>query len=308
MENLAALRSLVAAIEEGSLSAAARRLRITQPAVSQQIAALEEGYGVDLVVRGRNGIRPTEAGQLAMEHATEVLARLARMSDEISALQASAEGRLGLNTSLFLAQTVLVPVLADLRRDHPKLKLDLHASDSHQDMAETGADLALRAGSPGPGAGTVRKLADIELVLVASPTYLDRVGRPRDVDDLARLDYIQYKDDPEETLILMEDGRQAPVQVAFAAQMPNMIRHAVQSHLGFAKIARFFVNDLLDAGEMELVLPVLPAPKSIYLVRAPGTQGASRRVAIFVERLAAELQRVPGFRLAPDLRSNAAGA
>jgi DNA-binding transcriptional LysR family regulator len=196
MENLAALRSLVAAIEEGSLSAAARRLRITQPAVSQQIAALEQGYGVDLVVRGRNGIRPTEAGQLAMEHATEVLARLARLSDEIAALQASGEGRLGLNCSLFLAQTVLVPVLADLRRAHPKLKIDLHASDSYQDMAEVGADLALRAGSPGPGDGTVRKLADIELVLVASPTYLDRVGRPRGIGDLARLDYIQYKDDP----------------------------------------------------------------------------------------------------------------
>jgi DNA-binding transcriptional LysR family regulator len=305
MENLAALRSLVAAIEEGSLSAAARRLRITQPAVSQQIAALEAGYGVDLVVRGRNGIRPTEAGLLAMDHASEVLARLARMSDELSALHASGEGRLGLNTSIFLAQTVLVPVLADLRRDHPKLKIDLHASDSHQDLAETGADLAVRAGSPGTGGGTVRKLAEIELVLVASPAYLDRVGRPRDLGDLARLDYIQYKDDPEETRILMEDGREAPVQVAFAAQLPNLIRHAVQNHLGFAKIARFFVHDLLETGEMELVLPTLPAPKAIYLVRAPGTQGASRRVAIFAERLAAELQRVPGFRLAPDLRSGA---
>jgi DNA-binding transcriptional LysR family regulator len=303
MENLAALRSLVAAIEEGSLSAAARRLRITQPAVSQQIAALEQGYGVDLVVRGRNGIRPTEAGQLAMEHATEVLARLARLSDEISALQASGEGRLGLNCSLFLAQTVLVPVLADLRRAHPKLKIDLHASDSYQDMAEVGADLALRAGSPGPGDGTVRKLADIELVLVASPTYLDRVGRPRGIGDLARLDYIQYKDDPEETSVLMEDGRQAAVSVAFAAQMPNLIRHAVQSHLGFAKVARFFVHDLLESGELELALPDQPAPKGIYLVRAPGTQGASRRVAIFTERFTAELERTSGFRLAPDLRS-----
>jgi DNA-binding transcriptional LysR family regulator len=101
----------------------------------------------------------------------------------------------------------------------------------------------------------------------------------------------------------MEDGRQAPVSVAFAAQMPNLIRHAVQSHLGFAKVARFFVHDLLESGELELALPDQPAPKGIYLVRAPGTQGASRRVAIFTERFTAELERTPGFRLAPDLRS-----
>jgi DNA-binding transcriptional LysR family regulator len=302
MENLAALRSLVAAIQEGSLSAAARRLGITQPAVSQQIAALEHGYGVDLVIRGRNGIKPTEAGTLAMEHATEVLARLAQMSDALAALNSSADGRLGVSCPLFVAQTMLVPVLADLRRDHPGLKLDLMASDKVEDMAEIGADLAIRTGSAGPGMGTVRKLAEIELLLVASPSYLGRMGRPRSIADLATLDYIQYKDDPEETSILLEDGQDAPVRVAFAAQLPNLIRHAVQSHLGFAKVPRFFVDDLLERGEIEHVLPERPMPKPIYLVRAPGTQGASRRAAIFTERFVAELARTAGFRLSPDLR------
>jgi DNA-binding transcriptional LysR family regulator len=303
MENLAALRSLVAAVQEGSLSAAARRIGITQPAVSQQIAALEQGYGVQLVVRGRNGITPTEAGNLAVAHASEVLARLARMGDELAALQSSGEGRLGVACALIMAQTMLVPVLADLRRDHPGLKVDLKASDQVQSMTDIGADLAIRAGSLGPEAGTVRKLAEIEQVLVASPAYLDRVGRPRDIDDLARLDYIQYKDDPEEKTILMADGRLAPVTVAFAAQMPNLIVHAVQSHLGFAKAPRFFIHQLLVSGEMVEVLPGQnPAQKPVYLVRAPGTQAVGRRAAIFTERLVAELARTPGFRLAPDLR------
>lgn len=304
MENLAALRSLAAAVQEGSLSAAARRLGITQPAVSQQIAALERSYGMELVIRGRNGIRPTEAGSLAVEHVAEVLARLARMGDELAALHASGEGRLGVACALLMAQTVLVPVLADLRRDHPGLRIDLKPSDTVEDLTEIGADLAIRAGSAGPGEGTVRKLAEIELLLVASPVYLDRVGRPRGIEDLARLDYIQYKDDPEETSILLEDGRRAPVKTAFAAQLPNLICHAVQNHLGFAKAPRFFVQALLERGEMELILPdTLPTPKPIYLIRAPGTQAASRRMAIFVERFLAQLARTPGFRLAPDLRA-----
>lgn len=146
------------------------------------------------------------------------------------------------------------------------------------------------------------ELADIELLLVASPSYLDRVGRPRGIADLAALDHIRYKDDPEETSILMDDGREAPVRAAFAAQLPDQLRHAVQSHLGFAKVPRFFVSDLLERGEMEEILPERPLPKPLCLVRARGTQGASRRASIFAERFVAELARSPGFRVSPDLR------
>jgi DNA-binding transcriptional LysR family regulator len=303
MENLAALRSLVAAAREGSLSGAARRLGITQSAISQQIAGLEQGYGLTLFVRGRNGIAPTPAGELAVAHAGEVLERLARMEDALAALTASTEGRLVVACAMLVAQTVLVPVLSDLRRAHPGLRIDLKTSDALQDLAEIGADLAIRTGHPGTGHGTVRKLAEIELLLIATPAYLDRAGRPRGAEDLARLDYIQYKDDPEETSILMEDGRQAPVRAAFAAQVPNLIRHAVTSHLGFAKAPRFFVQDLLDSGEIEEVLPDRPAPKGLYLVRAPGSSGASRRAALLMDRFTEELGRTPGFRLAADLRA-----
>jgi DNA-binding transcriptional LysR family regulator len=302
MESLAALRSLVAAVQEGSLSAAARRLGITQPAVSQQIAALEQSYGIELVVRGRNGVRPTEAGQLATDHAAEVLARLARMGDDLAALQASGEGRLVISCAMLVAQTVIVPVLSDLRGLHPGLRIDLRPSDAVESLAENGADLAIRAGSAGTGDGTVRKLAEIELLLVASRKYLDRVGRPAGPDDLLRLDYIQYKDDPEETSVQLEGGAIAPVRAAFAAQLPNLIRHAVTSHLGFAKAPRFFVQDLLDTGEIEELLPIRPVGKPLFVVRAPGTSGASRRVALFLDRFVAELARTPGFRLAADLR------
>jgi len=308
MDNISALRSLVAAVQAGSLSAAARRLGITQPAVSQQIATLEQGLGVELVIRGRNGITPTEAGRLALEHATEVLDRLARMSADLSALQSQPVGRLSVSCAMLVAQTVLVPVLSDLRRTDPGLKIDVHASDALVDLTEAGIDLAIRAGNAGPGTGTVRKVAEIELLLVASSAYLDRVGRPTGPEDLQRLDYIQYKDDPEETSILLEDGRQAAVKPAFAAQLPNLVRHAVQSHLGFAKAPRFFMQDLLDSGEAEPVLPVRPPSKPLYLIRAPGSRAASRRLAIFTERFLEEVGRTPGFRLAADLRPGAAGA
>ncbi|WP_093804641.1 LysR family transcriptional regulator [Stappia sp. ES.058] len=306
MENIAALRSLVAACETGSLSAAARRLGITQPAVSQQIAALEQSLGLTLVVRGRNGVRPTEAGSLAVSHGVEVLARLSQMQDALAALRSSPDGRLGLSCAFLVAQSLLVPVLADLRRTHPKLKIEFRATDDLVDLVEAGLDLAIQASTDGARNGTVRKLAEIELCLVASRSYLDRVGRPKVPADLLPLDYIQYRDDPAENTIVFADGGTAPVTVSFAAQMPNLILHAVQNHLGFAKAPRYLMADLLARGDAEIILPERPlVPKLLYLIRAPGL-AASRRVSLFMDRFIEELARTPDIELARDLRSVAA--
>lgn len=302
MENIAAIHSLVTACETGSLSAAARRLGITQPAVSQQIAALERSLGLVLVIRGRNGIRPTEAGKLVASHGAEVLDRLSQMQDALADLKSVPEGRLSISCALLMAQTVLAPVLADLRSRYSKLKIDLHASDNVTDLTESGFDLAIQSSLSAVGNGTARKLADIDLCLVASKAYLDRVGRPRTRKDLEPLDYIQYRDDPDENEIVFSDSETAPVTVAFAAQMPNLLVHAVQNHMGFAKAPRFLVADLLACGQVETILPeYYIVPKPLYLIRATGL-ATNRRVSLFIDRFILELAATEHIRLAPDLK------
>lgn len=259
---------------------------------------------MELVVRGRNGVRLTEAGELAKSYAEEVLTQLARMNDAMSALQSSEEGGLTVACPLLIAQSILVPVLADLRRKYPKLKVDLKPSDQIQNLAVVATDLEIRACRVGPAEGYIRKLAEIEQVLVASPAYLQRVGRPKDIGDLARLDYVQYKVDPDEKFLPFADGSQAEITVAFAAQMPDLMLHAVQNHLGMTTLPRFFVQDLLASGTIEEVLPAHQiATKQLFLLRAPGTLAKTRRVAIFTERFVSELAAMPGFRLAPGLRA-----
>ena len=299
MDNLAALRSLMAAERDGSLSAAARRLGITQPAVSQHIAALEQFYGVELVVRGRNGVRLTEAGVLARGHAEEVIARIARMNDAMGALRTSDEGELTVACPLLIAQTVLVPVLADLRRLYPKLMVDLKATNQMQNLEIVAADLEIRACNIGPAEGYIRKLAEIEQVLIASPGYMQRVGHATGAADLQRMDYIQYKSDPDEKHLAFADGSLAPISVSFAAQVPDLMLHAVQNHLGIATLPRFFVQDHLDRGLLvEVLADQKIASKQLFLLRAPGTNAKGRRIAIFTERLMEQLAAVPGFRVA----------
>ncbi|MEO8530705.1 MAG: LysR family transcriptional regulator, partial [Deltaproteobacteria bacterium] len=129
MENLTALRSLVTALDAGSLSGAARKLGLSQSAVSQQIAALEHGYDQVLVFRGRSGVRPTEAGQIVAGHAASALAALDLMRDDLASLRGEVKGRLRVASSLILTEMILVDVAARLRKLHPDLTLEFVTGD-----------------------------------------------------------------------------------------------------------------------------------------------------------------------------------
>lgn len=135
-------------------------------------------------------------------------------------------------------------------------------------------------------------------MLVATPAYLDSVGRPSGPEDLGRLGYIQYRDDPEEREIALRHAAgivYAPASPAFLAQHPALVLHAVTSGLGFAKAPRFYVEGLLGSGAMEIVLPdYVPMPKPLYLVQAEHVKDAPRARA-FVEILLATLGGVDGF-------------
>ena len=308
MENLAALRHFVSAVELGSISAAARRAGLTQPAVSQQIAALESAVGQSLVVRTRSGVRLTEAGRVLLRHGQEILHTVSRMQDELSALSGEVAGPLKITANILFCQTLLVPVLGDLRRNFPKLKVELLSSDDLLDLDEHAIDIAIRSGSMGQGAGIVRRIGSMKRVLVASPTYLERVGRPKDLADLKALDFIQYKDDPsQQSLTVVQAGVsiEAPITTAFAAQMPNLVLHAAMSDFGFATAPLFLVEPMLADGRLERVLPDIEASaKNIYLVQQPHI-AESQRARLFVSRLLVELSRVSSISLTPEARAQA---
>lgn len=293
-----ALRSLVAAVESGSLTAAARRLGVTQPAVSQKLAALEGDLGQQLLVRSRQGVRPTPAGQLAYEHCLLVLSDLAGMRTALDALKGEVTGTLRVTANMLMSQTVMGPIIAELRRLHPQLRVELAATDAVLDIEVDRIDLALRANAPGSGSGTVRKIGEFACLLVATPAYLDSVGRPTGPEDLGRLAYIQYRDDPEERELALRHAAglvRAPASPAFSAQHPELVLHAVTGGLGFAKAPRFFVQRQLDSGEFEAVLPDYAAmPKPLFLVQAEHVKDTPKARA-FGQVLEATLGRLIGF-------------
>ncbi|WP_051960824.1 LysR family transcriptional regulator [Devosia riboflavina] len=303
MDDLA-LRSLALALETGSLTAAARRLGVSQPAISQKIAGLEAAVGQQLLVRSRHGVQPTAAGLLVNRHGLRVLASLAEMQSALEDLRGQVSGKLRVTVNMLFGQAVMGPVLALLRERHPGLRVDVITSDAVIDLEAEGVDIAVRGGRPGDGTGLVRRIGFMEGVLIALPAYLDAVGRPEGPEDLQRLSYIQYRDDPEEHSLALARGEEAlsaPVSVAFSAQHPDLTLHAVLNGIGFAKAPLFHIRDRLEAGTLEVVLPgYVTISKPLYLVYRAHLKDTPN-VRAFRAALVEHLAGLPGFAISADL-------
>ena len=183
-------RAFLAVLEEGSLSAAARRLGVAQPTVRARIEALEHALRTVLFIRSPRGLVPTEVARAlarsarAMAHASDAFVRAASAApDEVA-------GVVRLSVSELVGIEVLPPMLTRLRERHPGLIVEVVLDNASANLLEQEADVAVRMCPPRQDALVAKKVASIPLQLFAHVDYLTRRGRPAGLDDLARHDLI----------------------------------------------------------------------------------------------------------------------
>lgn len=183
-------RLFLAALEEGSLSGAARRLGLSHPTVRARIEALEAKLGATLFTRSAQGLTPTPVAESlrdsarAMALASEVFVRTAAAAGE------EAAGTVRLSVSEFMGVEVVPPMLARLRAAHPALRIELSLSNAQADLLAQEVDVAVRTVAPKQAALTARKVASIPMGFFASRDYVARRGLPRSLADLAEHDFI----------------------------------------------------------------------------------------------------------------------
>lgn len=176
-------RSFLGVAETGSLSAAARRLGLTQPTLGRHVEALEDALGVALFTRGPKGLALTPAGLAALPEA-RAMGLAARALLRAVAGAGGATGTLRLTAASVVATEVLPPVLVSFAAAHPGVALEISASDRPEDLLHREADLAIRMLRPRQMALVARKVASVGLGLYAHRRYLDRRGTPVTVEDL----------------------------------------------------------------------------------------------------------------------------
>lgn len=178
-------RSFLAVAEDGSLSAAARRLGLTQPTVGRHIDLMEAALGATLFLRAPAGLTPTELGLSLLPEARTMAAAAAALERTASAPARAESGTVRIAASEVVGAEILPAILRPLLARHPRLEIELALSNRNDDLLRREADLAVRMVRPTQTGLIARKLGDVPIGLFAQRAYLDRQGRPRTPADLA---------------------------------------------------------------------------------------------------------------------------
>jgi DNA-binding transcriptional LysR family regulator len=178
-------RTLLAALQEGSLSATARLLGLSQPTVGRHIDALEAALGMSLFTRSPSGLLPTETALAIRPYAERMQATAEALRRAATANKGVARGTVRITVAELMGVEVLPPILTTIRNTYPAITLELVLSDRVENILNQEADIAVRMLDPTQEALVARKIGRIEIGAYAHPDYLKRHRAPRSIDELA---------------------------------------------------------------------------------------------------------------------------
>ena len=184
MSYLANIRTFVRVFELGSMSAAGRDLRISPAVTSSRISQLEEHLSVRLFQRTTRSLTPTEQGRAFYKGASEILEAVDKAEAQVVNMTDNPKGSLYVAAPLGVGRRMIAPLIAGFLKEYPQVRLRLRLTDRKVDLTAEGLDLAFFLGHPEDSNLRIRKIADIERVLCASPDYIAAHGMPLAGDDL----------------------------------------------------------------------------------------------------------------------------
>lgn len=282
------IRAFLAAAEEGSLSAAARVMRQTQPTLSRQVSNLEEALGVRLFERGHRQLQLTNAGIELLDHA-RIMAQAANSISMAACGQSQdIEGRVCITATEMLATYYLPPMLRKLRELAPGIVVEVVASDQVRDLIRREADIAIRHVQPNQPDLIARRIGSLRGRIYAARRLLEDVGVPRDFNDLKKHDFIGIDDT--ESLIegLKEQGLELSLdQFRVLAASGNCMLQLIREGLGFGFLP-------MDTGllfdDLVSVLPEHFDPEIPVWLVSHRELITSRRIRVVYDFLSDQLQ------------------
>jgi DNA-binding transcriptional LysR family regulator len=179
-------RAFLAVLRDGTLSGAARELGLTQPTLGRQIAELERRLGTALFVRSQRGLVPTDAARDIAPHAEVMAAAAGSMLRAASGGASDAAGVVRITASEIVGAEVLPSLLAEFRRAHPSVTVELVLSNRVEDLLRGEADIAVRMVRPSQQALVARQIGEVRLGLYAHRLYLKHAPAPKSVAALLR--------------------------------------------------------------------------------------------------------------------------
>lgn len=300
IDDLQDLTAFARVVEEGSLSAAARKLNVSPAVISRRLARLESTLGVRLINRTTRALALTGEGMLFHARCLRVLAEVEEAEQEVTRGRDAATGLLRVTAPVAFGKRQLVRLLREFAEVHPGLRVQLDTTDAVVDIVDAGYDLAVRFGSLADSSLMTRTLATNRRVICGAPSYLERRGRPVAIADLREHDCIVYGDPPLDHWTFAKE-RSVRVKGRFASRDGETAHAWALAGAGLVMKSIWDVHEDVAAGRLEIVLPQWPLPAAaVHAVYPPGRHGAAK-VRLCVEFLAHHLGE-DGRRILNDMK------
>ena len=192
MDRFEAMSIVLAVAEAGSLSAAARQQKTPLTTVSRKLSELEAHLQTKLFNRSTRALVPTDAGRSYMAAAKRILADVTEAERVASGEYTTPRGDLSISAPSALGRHFLQPVVAEFLAEFPEVTVQFGLQDRGVNLVEEHVDVALRVGALADSSLIAVRIAQVVLLVCASPAYLKSRGRPKSPDDLSRHDVISY--------------------------------------------------------------------------------------------------------------------
>jgi DNA-binding transcriptional LysR family regulator len=284
-------------IEHGGYARAARAVGIPKSRLSRHVTTLESKLNVRLVNRSTRRFVVTEVGQEVYRHAVAMLAEADAALEAVEFARAEPRGVVKVSSPVAVAQTELATILPDFLIKFPSVRLQLHVSNRRVDVLNEGFDVALRVRSNPSGEDglVMRSFRQMNEFLVASPAYLERVGRPKEPAQIAERDTLGYAPEVDRQVWDLTGPNDESVRVEHSPRVVChdfiVLRAAVLAGLGIARLPESVIEPDLQNGTLERVLPEWNTPQGILHVVFPSRRGLLPAVRAFIDFLAERLPK-----------------
>jgi DNA-binding transcriptional LysR family regulator len=289
MDQLLALRTFVRIAEAGSFGRAADHLNIPRSTASKLIQDLEQMLGTRLIQRTTRQATVTPEGAAYYERALRLLADLDEMDGEARRTRVQPRGRLRVDIGSSLANLALIPALPAFQARYPDIDLRLGVSDRNADMVGEGIDVAIRGGELADSSLIARKLCELDMIVCAHRSYVERHGlpaHPSALEDGHRIvSYFSSLTGRPFNLRFERDGEVVEVQPRGNVAVNESTAHltALVAGLGIGLNFRFQVQPWLDTGELVQVLPEWRQARMPLYAMYPQARHMNAKARVFID-------------------------
>jgi DNA-binding transcriptional LysR family regulator len=295
MQDLNDLHYFAMVVEHGGFAAAERALGIPKSRLSRRISQLENDLGVRLLQRSTRRFAVTDIGNSIFHHAQAMLAEAQAAREVVDRLSAEPRGVVRVSVPVGLAQEQLPRLLPEFLARHPQVRLQLHVSNRRVDLINDGFAVALRVRTrfDDDGSLVMRSFGQIQELLVASPKYLDRMGRPRDPDELSEHVTLSINEDEARQRWELHgpagEVRRVDLKPRVSGFDFPMLRSLAEQGVGITLLPETLCADAVRTGELEVVLPDWRLPQGICHAVFASRRGLLPAVRVFIDFLAERL-------------------